>query len=405
MQTQPFIALSDLVKQQTAEAIVRSCVHCGFCNATCPTYQLLGDERDGPRGRIYLIKQVLEGARASVKSQVHLDRCLTCRACETTCPSGVRYGELLDIGRDVIEQQVGRSWLAASQRWLLTRILPNAKLFNVGLKLARGVSPFLPKKWAAKLPPPKSAVPVASPSLHARQVLLAAGCVQASLAPDINAAVVKILDKLGITVVTASQEGCCGALSFHLSDQAHGLDFMRRNIDAWIPYLDNGIDTIISTASGCGVMIKDYARLLANDTEYQQRAARVSQACKDIVEVLEQEDLALLNLCPTAQLAFHAPCTLQHGQKLTGRVENLLTRLGLQLTPVAHAQSCCGAAGTYSLLQPALAQQLLDAKLQDLTQGAPAEIATANIGCLLHLQAQSALPVRHWVVTVAENLA
>lgn len=405
MQTQPFIALHDFTKQQTAEAIVRSCVHCGFCNAICPTYQLLGDERDGPRGRIYLIKQVLEGARATAKSQVHLDRCLTCRACETTCPSGVRYGELLDIGRDVIEQQVRRSWLAASQRWLLTRIVPNAKLFSSLLKLARGISPLLPKKWAAKLPPPKLAAPVSLPSLHARQVLLASGCVQGSLAPEINAAVVKILDKLGMTALTAPQEGCCGALSYHLSDQAHGLDFMRRNIDAWIPYLDNGVETIISTASGCGVMLKDYARLLAHDPQYQQPAARVSQACKDIVEVLEQEDLAQLNLRPAAQLAFHAPCTLQHGQKLTGRVENLLSRLGFQLTPVANAQSCCGAAGTYSLLQPELAQQLLEAKLQDLTQGAPAEIATANIGCLLHLQAQSALPVRHWVVTVAENLA
>lgn len=442
MQTEPFTAIEDPQRRQEAEAIVRACVHCGFCNATCPTYQLLGDERDGPRGRIYLIKQVLEGSPATAKTRLHLDRCLTCRSCETTCPSGVAYGDLIDIGRQVIEQQVGRSWLDAAKRRLLNWVLPYPKRFAFTMGLAWRVKPLLPKSLQQSVPAkPAATNSITAISKYTRTVLLLEGCVQPVLAPEINLALEHILNHFGIGVVCAKTAGCCGALSYHLNFQSQGLSFMRSNIDAWLPHLDAGIDTLVTTASGCGVTVKDYASLLQHDAEYSAKATRISQACVDAVELLEQlnwesvkQSTTPLNtfrpepvegrsrtgldepipqqtqhnlapaINPPKTIAVQSPCTLQHGQKLEGRVEALLSRLGFQLTAVPNAHLCCGSAGTYSLLQPQLAQRLKQDKLSALMASAPDEIATANIGCLQHLRSDAAVPVRHWLEVVAEAL-
>lgn len=405
MQTQPFIAITHPAQRQEAEAIVRTCVHCGFCNATCPTYQLLGDERDGPRGRIYLIKQVLEGAEATAKTQQHLDRCLTCRACETTCPSGVQYGNLLDIGREVVERQVGRSWLEVIKRRLLVTVLPYPRRFAMLIGFAKIISPLLPEALRRKIPINRRAKPAQVKSQHKRKMLLLEGCVQPSLAPEINETAAQVLDRLNITVITAPKAGCCGALSYHMAFQEQGLNFMRRNIDAWLPYLDEGVETIVTTASGCGVTVKDYGNLLKHDATYKAKAERVSAACKDIVEILASEDLTSLNIQAVKKLAFQSPCTLQHGQKLNGQIETLLTTLGFELTPAANPHLCCGSAGTYSLLQPEWSQRLLQDKVSSLEAGRPEEIVTANIGCLLHLRSKASVPIRHWVEILAENMA
>lgn len=391
--------LADFIKNtpegQEADAILRACVHCGFCTATCPTYQLLGDELDGPRGRIYLIKQVLEGQPATERAQRHLDRCLTCRACETTCPSGVRYGRLADIGRGIMEEQVARSFPERLKRRLLRAVLPYPGRFGPLVRLAQGLRPYLPKVLGNQIPLRRSAVEWPAPT-HPRRMLVLDGCVQPSLAPDINGVAAKILDRLGISLIRAEGSGCCGALSHHLAAHREGLNFMRRNIDAWWPHIEQGIEAIVMTASGCGVQVKEYGLLLQHDRAYAEKAARVSALTKDIGEILLQEDLGAVK-APPQKIAFHSPCTLQHGQKLDGRVENLLARLGFDLTPVADAHLCCGSAGTYSLLQKKLSSQLLSGKIKALEAGGPDLIATANIGCLLHLQSATALPVRHWI--------
>ncbi|WKJ90905.1 glycolate oxidase subunit GlcF [Methylomonas montana] len=393
MQTQ----LADFIKHsqagQEAESILRSCVHCGFCNATCPTYQLLGDELDGPRGRIYLIKQLLEGEAATEKTQLHLDRCLTCRACETTCPSGVQYGRLLDIGRDLLETRVGRSWRQALLRRLLLIGLPYPRRFARLAAIGAWLRPLLPPRLRAKLPP-RQATDSWPASRHRRRMLILQGCVQPTLAPRINAATARVLDKLGISLEPIAN--CCGALPYHLNAQADGLEMMRRVIDACWPQLENGIEAIVSTASGCGVTVKDYGLLLKHDPLYAEKAARISALCKDIGEVLQAEDLSALQTVPR-KIAFHSPCTLQHGQKLNGVVENLLTGLGFSLTPVADAHSCCGSAGTYSILQPELAGRLQAAKIAALQAEQPELIATANIGCWLQLQEKADVPVLHWI--------
>ena len=393
-----------------AEEILRKCVHCGFYTATCPTYQLLGDELDGPRGRIYLIKQVLEGKPVTEKTRTHLDRCLTCRSCETTCPSGVQYSHLLDVGRQVVEARLPRTLSDRLTRAVLKAVLPRPALFGAAVALGRFVQPLLPAALANKLPPAQAAgVPWPKPAGQARRMLVLAGCVQPSLAPNINAATARILDRLGITLFEEAKAGCCGAVRFHLNDQEAGKEDMRRNIDAWWPHVEAGIEAIVVTASGCGVQVRDYVHILADDAIYAEKAAKISALCCDPSEILSAEKAGLLPLLAPrpekrGKLAFHSPCTLQHGLQIRGSIEVLLQAAGYELTAVADSHLCCGSAGTYSILQPELAGKLRDNKLAALHAGGPALTATANIGCMMHLQAGSALPVRHWIELIDKAL-
>ncbi|MCL5668628.1 MAG: glycolate oxidase subunit GlcF [Gammaproteobacteria bacterium] len=397
MQTQLSAAFLNSAQGQEADAILRACVHCGFCNAACPTYQLLGDELDGPRGRIYLIKALLEGAEVTRKTQTHLDRCLACRACETACPSGVQYDRLADIGRGLIEQQVKRPWRERLKRRALRMVLPHPLRFRLLLRLARLLGPLLPGSLRHLIPPPQpgSAWPARR---HTRQALMLDGCVQPALNPNINAAAARVLDKLGISIQREAFAGCCGAISHHLGAHKEGLRFMRRNIDAWWPHIERGAEAVIVTVSGCAPLVKDYGRLLRDDPAYADKAARISAIAKDISEAISGRDLSALKpaLSPK-KIAFHSPCSLQHGQKITNVVENLLSKLGFELTPVADGHLCCGSAGTYSILQPELSRQLLKSKLAALQSGGPECIATANIGCLVHMQSAANIPVKHWI--------
>lgn len=393
-----------------AEEILRKCVHCGFCTATCPTYQLLGDELDGPRGRIYLIKQVLEGKPVTEKTRTHLDRCLTCRSCETTCPSGVQYSHLLDVGRQVVEARLPRTLSDRLTRAVLKAVLPRPALFGAAVALGRFVQPLLPAALANKLPPAQAAgAPWPKPAGQARRMLVLAGCVQPSLAPNINAATARILDRLGIALFEEAKAGCCGAVRFHLNNQEAGKEDMRRNIDAWWPHVEAGIEAIVVTASGCGVQVRDYVHILADDAIYAEKAAKISALCRDPSEILSAEKAGLLPLLAPrpekrGKLAFHSPCTLQHGLQIRGSIEVLLQAAGYELTAVADSHLCCGSAGTYSILQPELAGKLRDNKLAALHAGGPALTATANIGCMMHLQAGSALPVRHWIELIDKAL-
>ena len=408
MQTHLADFIRDSHQGQEADAILRSCVHCGFCTATCPTYQLLGDELDGPRGRIYLIKLVLEGQTPSRKTQLHLDRCLTCRSCETTCPSGVRYGRLVDIGRAAVEAAVPRPWDERLARRLLRWLVPSRVRFGLFLGLGQLFRPLLPASLKAKVPPRRVAGlwPTAP---RPRTLLALAGCAQAVATPDTNAAAARVLDRLGIRLVEAPRAGCCGALPHHLGAEEEALAMMRRNIDAWWPQVEAGAEAILVTASGCGSMVKDYGALLAEDPVYAAKAARIASLARDPSEVLAVElarpEVALPRPGAGRKIAFHSPCSLQHGQKLPGLAEGLLTRLGYELTPVADGHLCCGSAGSYSLLQPTLARQLRDNKLASLAAGGPDCIATANVGCQLHLESGTRIPVRHWLELVDEVLA
>lgn len=396
--------LSDQARQlpraAEAERILRSCVHCGFCNATCPTYQLLGDELDGPRGRIYLIKQVLEGQPATVKTQQHLDRCLSCRNCETTCPSGVDYHNLLDIGRALVDATVPRPLGQRLLRLGLRALVPNPQLFKALVNSGERLRPLLPQALQGKLPRRVQVAEARPGTAHARQVLLLEGCVQPGLSPNTNAATARVLDRLGIGIRPVPQAGCCGAVDYHLDAQAAGLDRARRNIDAWWPLLENGAEAIVQTASGCGAFVKDYGHLLAHDPHYAAKAERVSAMARDLVQVLGAEPLEQLGVHGEQRLAFHCPCTLQHAQKLGGAVEAVLVRLGFNLTAVPDSHLCCGSAGTYSLTQPELARQLRDNKLSALESGQPDVIVTANIGCQTHLDGAGRTPVRHWIELV-----
>jgi glycolate oxidase iron-sulfur subunit len=406
MQTNLIDLYKNTADGQEAEAILRACVHCGFCTATCPTYQLLGNELDSPRGRIYLIKEMLEGAEITEKTVLHLDRCLTCRSCETTCPSGVQYGRLVDIGRAIAEEKTSRSPWQASQRWLLRTLLPRTAIFNFLLGLGRLFRPLLPGVLAKNIPVARPAKPWPA-TRHARSMLVLEGCVQPALAPATNAAAARVLDRLGITLLSAEKAGCCGAVSYHLSAHADGLDYMRRNIDAWWPYVEKGAEAVVMTASGCGTMVKEYGHLLRHDPAYATKAEKISGFTQDLSEVLAAEKDALLRLLttiPRGKAAFHSPCSLQHGQKITGVIEELLSKAGYELTPVADKHLCCGSAGTYSILQQDLSQQLLRNKLGALQSGKPAQIASANIGCQAHLQSGTDLPVRHWIELIEEAL-
>ncbi len=408
MQTQLADFIRDSHQGQEADAILRSCVHCGFCTATCPTYQLLGDELDGPRGRIYLIKQVLEGQTPSRKTQLHLDRCLTCRSCETTCPSGVRYGRLVDIGRAAVEAAVPRPWDERLARRLLRWLVPSRVRFGLFLGLGQLFRPLLPASLKAKVPPRRVAGPWPN-AQRPRTLLALAGCAQAAATPDTNAAAARVLDRLGIRLLEAPRAGCCGALPHHLGAEEEALAMIRRNIDAWWPQVEAGAEAILVTASGCGAMVKDYGALLAQDPVYAAKAARIASLARDPSEVLAVElarpEVALPQPGAGRKIAFHSPCSLQHGQKLPGLAEGLLTRLGYELTPVADGHLCCGSAGSYSLLQPMLARQLRDNKLNSLAAGGPECIATANVGCQLHLESGTRIPVRHWIELVDEVLA
>lgn len=390
---------------QEAERILRTCVHCGFCNATCPTYQLLGDERDGPRGRIYLMKELLESRddddQVTEETRLHLDRCLTCRNCETTCPSGVEYHKLLDIGRAEIERRVPRSAAERAQRYALRKMLVDPKRFKALLSLGQTFKPLVPGKLRSKMPPaPVDAGQRPDSQRHTRKVLILEGCVQPGLSPNTNAATARLLDRLGISVTPISEAGCCGAIDFHLNAQEAGRQRMRANIDAWWPHIEQGAEAIVQTASGCGAFVKEYADMLKNDPAYAAKAQRVSALARDIVEILRDEPLEALQLKEHQRLAFHCPCTLQHAQKLNGAVENVLGKLGFTLAPVKDAHLCCGSAGTYSVTQPELATQLRDNKLNALEAGNPEVIVTANIGCQTHLASANRTPVRHWVEVV-----
>ena len=406
--------LADFIRDtragKQAQEILKKCVHCGFCTATCPTYQLLGDELDGPRGRIYLIKQVLEGQTVTEKTRTHLDRCLTCRSCETTCPSGVKYSHLLDIGREVVESRLKRPLRESLPRAILREVLPRPALFSAGVALGRALRPLLPTSLADKLPAPQAAGEWPVPGRHARRMLVLAGCVQPALAPNINAATARVLDRLGIELFVAGRAACCGAVRYHLNEQDKARDDMRRNIDAWWPHVEAGVEAIVVTASGCGVQVREYGHVLAGDPDYAEKALKISGLARDPAEILaaEQEKLLVLlsqRKVARGKLAFHSLCTLQHGLNIRGVIEALLVAAGFELTSVAEGHLCCGSAGTYSLLQPALSMQLRDRKLGALNAGGPASIATANIGCLTHLQAGSTVPVRHWIELLDEVVA
>ena len=415
MQTNLADFIKDTPEGLEADAILRSCVHCGFCTATCPTYQVLGDELDGPRGRIYLIKQVLEGTEPTAKTQQHLDRCLTCRNCETTCPSGVQYGQLVDIGRKLVDAQVPRPLGERATRWALKEVL-TSRLFSPAMHLGQAVRGLLPESVRAKVPAPEDAG-IWPTRQHARKVLLLAGCVQPSMSPGINYATARVLDAAGIQTLIAPEAGCCGAVKLHLNDPEGALAHMRANIDAWWPHIDSGaadgavdcaVEAIVTNASGCGVMVKDYGHQLQHDAQYAAKAARISALSRDLSELLPnitpllQDKLADV---PKGVIAFHPPCTLQHGQQVRGEVEQLLATLGVTVQPVADAHLCCGSAGTYSVLQPVLSTQLRERKLGHLSALAPAVITSANIGCITHLQSGTDTPVRHWVQVLDAALA
>ena len=391
-----------------AEAILRACVHCGFCNATCPTYLLLGDELDGPRGRIYLMKEVLEGKQPTARTQLHLDRCLTCRACETTCPSGVRYGALVDIGRRVVERKVGRPPVTAVQRYSLRKGLMSRRLFGATLAAGRVAKPWLPREIAQRVPDARPAGVWPAPR-HARRMLVMQGCVQPSIAPNIDAAMARILDRVGISgVPAAAGGGCCGALSQHLAAHDEALAIARRNVDAWWPAVEAGTEAIIVTASGCGVTVREYGHLLRGEPAYAARAERVATLARDPVEVIAAEWKAIGPRIAldrgSLRIAFHSPCTLQHGMQIKGQVEELIDAMGHQRPPIADAHLCCGSAGTYSILQPELAGQLKRNKLAALEAERPHVIASANIGCITHLASGTTRPVRHWIELLDERM-
>jgi glycolate oxidase iron-sulfur subunit len=406
MQTHLAPEYKDTEDGKTAEAILRKCVHCGFCTATCPTYQLLGDELDGPRGRIYLIKQVLEGETPTRKTQQHLDRCLTCRNCETTCPSGVQYGHLVDIGRKLVDAKVERPIGERMLRWALKEGLPSP-LFAPAMKLGQAVRGVLPASLKAKVPAPQLAHRngVTWPTqTHARKVLLLAGCVQPSMLPNVNTATARVLDAAGIQTLVAANAGCCGAVKFHLNDQEGAAVQMRANIDAWWPYVEQGVEAIIMNASGCGVMVKDYGHVLVDDAQYADKAQKISALTKDLSELLPELVPALkpkINMQSLEQVgkqAFHPPCTLQHGQQLKGGVEKHLSDLGFDVQVANNeAHLCCGSAGTYSVLNPDIAYTLRDRKLGNLGEMQPKAILSANVGCITHLQSGTDVPVKHWV--------
>lgn len=410
MQTQLASEFKNTPDGDEAEAILRKCVHCGFCTATCPTYQLLGDELDGPRGRIYLIKQVLEGHTPTRATQLHLDRCLTCRNCESTCPSGVQYGHLAEIGRKLVEERVPRPAGERALRWALKEGL-TSPLFAPAMKLGQAVRPLLPAVLKNKVPAKSGPEAHRWPQrTHPRAVLLLMGCVQPAMAPNINSATARVLDAAGIQTLVADDAGCCGAIRLHLNDHDGGLADMRRNIDAWWPTVASAkVEAIVMNASGCGVTVKEYGHALAHDPDYADKARRISELTRDLGELLPSLVPLLkdkLRRRKATRLAFHPPCSLQHGQQVKNIVEEQLAALGFDVKLAPHERHlCCGSAGTYSVLQPAMAYALRDRKLAQLETIEPQAIVSANMGCIQHLQSGTTTPVRHWVEVVDEALS
>ena len=406
MQTRLADFLRDTPEGRDAESVLRACVHCGFCNATCPTYQVLGDELDGPRGRIYLMKQMVEGEPVTAETRLHLDRCLTCRACETTCPSGVEYGKLVEVGRTIVEQRAPRPPLEQLFRRVFAWALLQRWLFGFGLAIGRVVRPLLPAVLRQKIPkaPPRGAWP---PARHARRWVLLEGCVQPAMFPDLNAATARVLDAIGLSTVTAPAARCCGALRLHLGQTAAAMDDVRRSIDAWWPLVEQGVEGFVMNASGCGVTVREWGHLLREDPRYRDRAARIASMTRDVGEVVAAE---LATLVPKlrrplpARIAFHPPCTLQHGQQLRGQPENVLRAAGADVRLPVDSHLCCGSAGTYSILQPALGGELRARKLRALDDVDAQVVASANVGCLAHLQRDGGTPVRHWIELIDEAL-
>ncbi|MFA5081240.1 MAG: glycolate oxidase subunit GlcF [Hydrogenophilaceae bacterium] len=414
MQTNLAAFIRDTAVGKEADGILRACVHCGFCTATCPTYQLTGDELDGPRGRIYLVKQMLETGAAGTVTLHYLDRCLLCRSCETTCPSGVRYGRLVEIGREVVEEMVPRPLVDRLKRRALRWLVPEPARFRALLAVLNRLRWLVPERYRKQLPSfPRRRAPSqielgarlrGHDETHPRTMLVLEGCAQSVLTPNVNAAVRRLFDGLGISLIAAPEAGCCGALSTHLSAREEGLEQMRRNIDAWWPHIEAGAEAILVTASGCGVMVKDYGEALRDDPRYADQARRVAELARDPCEVLTADDLTRLGIKGHGRrIAFQSPCSLQHGQQLGGRVEALLRAADFELTPVADGHLCCGSAGSYSVLQPAMSEALRDNKLAALAAGKPELIATANVGCQMHLDAVADLPVKHWLEILVES--
>ncbi len=408
METHLAAWLKDSAEGIEGESILRKCVHCGFCTATCPTYQLLGDELDGPRGRIYLIKQVLEGQTPTRATQLHLDRCLTCRNCESTCPSGVQYGRLVDIGRKLVDEKVERPLSEKLIRGALREGLTARWAFEPAMKIGKMLRPLLPATLQAKVPESRSTGTLPTRT-HSRKVLLLNGCVQPGMMPTIDAATIRIFDALGIQSVIEEKSGCCGAIRHHLDDHTGSHADIKRNIDAWWPHIENGIEAIIVNASGCGAMVSEYHYLLKDDAVYRDKAKRVSELFKDPITFLapmaDQLSMKLKATTTKAKASYHPPCTQQHGLKIKGEVEKLLIKLGVALQPVTDAHLCCGSAGTYSVTQPVLSKQLRDNKLTHLQANQPDVILSANIGCLTHLQSGTGTPVRHWLEWLDESMA
>ena len=405
MQTRLAEWIRDTPEGMEADAILRKCVHCGFCTATCPTYQLLGDELDGPRGRIYLMKQMLEGAPVTAKTQLHLDRCLTCRNCETSCPSGVQYGRLVDIGRKLVDERVRRP---IGQRMLRTALKAGltSRAFSPAMKLGQLMRPLLPAGLKAKVPAPEDAGQYPTRH-HARRMILLEGCVQPAMAPNINTATARVLDALGVEILRPAAAGCCGAIRYHLDDQAGGLDDARANIDAWWPLIEAGAEMLVMNASGCGQHVVEYGHQLARDPVYAAKARRVSELTMDVAQILPtfgDELKRRLGGGAAGKVVFHSPCTLQHGLKVRGAVEALLSSLGATVAPAGESHFCCGSAGTYSVLQPDLSIQLRDRRLGHLLAPSPEAILSANIGCISHLQGGTDTRVMHWIEWLDERL-
>ena len=419
MQTQLAPQFINTPEGNEAARILGKCVHCGFCTATCPTYQLLGDELDGPRGRIYLIKQMAEGQAVTEKTRLHLDRCLTCRNCESTCPSGVQYGQLIDIGRKWAEENTAKRPITQRfTRWILKEGLTKPALFNSVMALGRLVRPIMPAGIQRKIPVIRNAAldsetnPYLRPqTTHARKMLILEGCVQPGMLPNINSATARVLDALQVQLISAPNATCCGALRYHLNDQPGGIADAKQNIDAWWPLIEEGVEAIVMTASGCGVMVKDYGHLLAHDVQYASKAQKISELTKDISEImpaLTEELIALIGSDPRHNVVYHPPCTLQHGQQIRGKVEGLLTSVGIGVRLCTDSHLCCGSAGTYSVTQPELSEQLRKNKLDHLNAACEESnaqiIVSGNVGCIAHLQ-QDDKPVVHWIEIIDQLIA